>query len=184
MLGPLPLSWTAVRPMHVIHQRDERIAAKFRYAPPPPCARTRLVCLGRIDGGLQGSALYHREAGDVAQMLLQKKKGKPYSHRPQIKLVPTVFQQLRVRWREQVIAQKQHPASSAGFNLLVLVMILVNTVVIGIEVDLQRSRDLEARSYWFAIEALFALFFGVECLMRVHQLGVDYFLEALLQRAG
>lgn len=111
-------------------------------------------------------------------MLLQKKKGKPYSHRPQIKLVPTVFQQLRVRWREQVIAQKQHPASSAGFNLLVLVMILLNTVVIGIEVDLQRSRDLEARSYWFAIEAMFALFFGVECLMRVHQLGVDYFLDA------
>ena len=38
----------------------------------------------------------------------------------------------------------------------------------------------KARSYWFAMEALFALFFGVETLLRIHQLGLDYFLDAVL----
>ena len=38
----------------------------------------------------------------------------------------------------------------------------------------------QERSYWFAIEALFALFFFVEAILRIHQLGYDYFLDAWL----
>ncbi|CAL1133431.1 unnamed protein product, partial [Cladocopium goreaui] len=51
-------------------------------------------------------------------------------------------------------------------------------VVIGIELDLTRSSQIEERSYWFAIEALFALFFFVEAILRIHQLGYDYFLDS------
>ena len=112
-------------------------------------------------------------------MLLQKKQeGKPFCRRPQVKEVPTVFQQLHVRYREEVVAQRSHLASGAGFNVLVIIMIFLNTVVIGIEMDLTRASDLEERSYWFAIEALFAIFFLVEAILRIHQLGYDYFLDS------
>lgn len=112
-------------------------------------------------------------------MLLQKKqKGKPFCTRPNVEKAPTVFQQLHVRFREQIVAQRTHPASGAGFNVLVIVMIFLNTVLIGIELDLQRSDDIQERSYWFAIEALFALFFFFEALLRIHQLGYDYFLDS------
>lgn len=112
-------------------------------------------------------------------MLLQKKqKGKPFCTRPNVHKVPTVFQQLNVRYREQVLAQRNHTASGPIFNVLVIIMIFINTVVIGIELDLTRSSQIEERSYWFAIEALFALFFFVEAILRIHQLGYDYFLDS------
>lgn len=112
-------------------------------------------------------------------MLLQKKqKGKPFCTRPNVHKVPTVFQQLNVRYREQVLAQRNHTASGPIFNVLVIIMIFINTVVIGIELDLTRSSQIEERSYPFAISALFALFFFVEAILRIHQLGYDYFLDS------
>eukprot|EP00913_Durusdinium_trenchii_P034278 g32075.t1 len=81
-------------------------------------------------------------------MLLQKKQqGKPYCRRPQVKKVPTVFQQLHIRYREEVQAQRTHPASGALFNVVVILMIFLNTIVIGIEMDLTRASTFRSMGH-------------------------------------
>jgi len=93
------------------------------------------------------------------------------------KRLPTVFEQMNAELFEDVTRRRQHPASSARFNLVVGAAVLLNAFLIGIEVDNGRGEKREDRQLFFILDAFFGLGFFIEMMVRQNQLGWDYFLD-------
>jgi len=87
----------------------------------------------------------------------------------------TVLEQLHSECEEEVQARKTHFAASTWFNCIVALLLVINSVLTGVEVDNSRGDSFEDRSAFFALDALFLVAFCAEMLSRLHQLGWDYF---------
>jgi len=99
------------------------------------------------------------------------------SRAPVAKRIPTVFEQMNAELWEDTQRRKNHPAGHAEFNLAVGAAILINSIMIGIEVDYGRGDKFEDRQVFFIFDVLFSLGFFIEMLVRQNQLGWDYFLD-------
>merc|ERR1719336_2236909 len=63
------------------------------------------------------------------------------------------------------------------FNGLIIVCILVDSVVVGVEMDSLQGDSIEERlPYWLA-DIFFAFIFSVEMCVRMHQQGWEYFAD-------
>lgn len=89
----------------------------------------------------------------------------------------SVFVQLNAQPRYDPSAKR--PVSSTWrFNSAVSVCIVVNAILIGVETDGPvRSKNIEDRVGFVTLEALFAILFLVEMLIRQHEFGWDYFID-------
>lgn len=92
-------------------------------------------------------------------------------------LLPSAFQQLHAETGVERARKRQHLGNKAWFNLLIGVMLCVNTIVIGIETDYSRGRKLEDRLVFFIIETLFAVTFFSEVIVRMHHHGWEYAID-------
>jgi len=92
-------------------------------------------------------------------------------------LLPDAFSQLNAETSEHRSRKRNHLGARAWFNSLVAVMLSINTVVIGIETDYSRGRNLEDRLVFFTIEAIFAVTFFSEVVIRMHHLGWEYAID-------
>eukprot|EP00435_Cladocopium_sp_Y103_P026760 s1698_g6.t1 len=100
-------------------------------------------------------------------------------------LLPSAFQQLHAETGVERQRKRQHLGNKAWFNLLIGVMLCVNTIVIGIETDYSRGRKLEEpgwsghqdRLVFFIIETLFAVTFFSEVIVRMHHHGWEYAID-------
>lgn len=89
----------------------------------------------------------------------------------------TLFEQCHTEFREDIIARRTHIANNGKFNFLIVVVIFLNTILIGFEVDSVRGDDLEQRMGYFIMEIVFTMVFFIEMLCRLNQLSWDYFLD-------
>lgn len=89
----------------------------------------------------------------------------------------TVFEQLNAEFREDIVRRRKHLASNPRFNLVIGFVIILETIIIGIEVDNSRGELLQDRIPFFIIDFLFTLIFFGEMLLRQNQLGWDYFSD-------
>eukprot|EP00933_Yihiella_yeosuensis_P040412 TRINITY_DN34713_c0_g1_i1.p1 TRINITY_DN34713_c0_g1~~TRINITY_DN34713_c0_g1_i1.p1 ORF type:complete len:471 (-),score=97.64 TRINITY_DN34713_c0_g1_i1:142-1554(-) len=89
----------------------------------------------------------------------------------------TIFEQLNAEFREDIVRKRKHLASNPKFNGFITALICVNTICIGLEVDMSRGQQLSDRLPFFIIEFLFAAVFFVEMLVRLNQLSWDYFIN-------
>uniref|UniRef100_A0A7S1QNK5 EF-hand domain-containing protein n=1 Tax=Alexandrium catenella TaxID=2925 RepID=A0A7S1QNK5_ALECA len=90
----------------------------------------------------------------------------------------TVFHQLNADFQEDLDRRKGHIANSFKFNTAIIVLILLNALVTGLEVDQYRGDSLEDRLIFFVADFGFFLIFFGEMLARLNQLGWDYFTDA------
>lgn len=89
----------------------------------------------------------------------------------------TVFQQMNAETQEDVADRKKMIASRPAFNIFIGIAIIVNTVMIGVEVDNSTATAVKDRLLYFFFDFLFALLFFAEMLIRMYQLHWDYFLD-------
>jgi len=89
----------------------------------------------------------------------------------------TLFEQCHTEFREDVIARRTHIAQNGYFNVFIVVVIFVNTVLIGFEVDNARGEDLQDRMGFFVVEIFFTMVFFFEMLCRLNQLSWEYFVD-------
>lgn len=108
---------------------------------------------------------------DVVQALIKKFTG----HGPQRLL--TVFEQFNAEFREDVLRKQRHVANKPWFNGVITLVILVNTIVLGLEVDYSRGQKLADEMPFFVAGFFFAVVFQVEMIIRINQLRWDYFLD-------
>lgn len=92
-------------------------------------------------------------------------------------LLPSAFQQLHAETGVERARKRQHLGNKAWFNLLIGVVLCVNTIVIGVETDYSRGRKLEDRLVFFIIETLFAVTFFSEVIVRMHHHGWEYAID-------
>jgi len=88
--------------------------------------------------------------------------------------LPSAFTQLNAETKEVQDRAASHMANTSTFNLVIGVMLCINTVIIGIETDYSRGRALEDRMPFFILETLFTALFLAEVIIRMHHLGWDY----------
>merc|ERR1719162_927804 len=103
-----------------------------------------------------------------------RRDGKPVAGR-----FSSVFEQMShsVSSEKEPKAPSVPLASTTYFNAIAVIAIAANSIQIGVETDGPvRSKDIEDRLLYFIFEALFALFFFLEMLVRQHHHGWDYFL--------
>lgn len=72
---------------------------------------------------------------------------------------------------------KHHFGSSYPFNCLVGALILVNSLLVGIEMDRNVGGGLQGRLLFFVSDCLFGAAFFAELCVRTHQVGWNYFLD-------
>lgn len=91
----------------------------------------------------------------------------------------TTFEQFNAELRKEVVRRKEHVASNGKFNATIVLTILANTIVIGVETDTVRTDDLQdgQKMMFFTIECLFGFIFVAEMLLRINQLRWDYFVD-------
>ncbi|OLQ00973.1 Cation channel sperm-associated protein 1 [Symbiodinium microadriaticum] len=88
--------------------------------------------------------------------------------------LPSAFTQLNAETKEVQDRAASHIANRSSFNLVIGVMLCINTVIIGIETDYSRGRALQDRLPFFVLETLFTALFLAEVIIRMHHLGWDY----------
>jgi len=91
--------------------------------------------------------------------------------------LPTIFEQMNAEFIVDVEKKKSHTASAPWFNITIGFLIVLDTILIGVEVDHARGEALEDRVEFFILNFAMALIFFVEMLIRQNQLGWDYFLD-------
>eukprot|EP00440_Ansanella_granifera_P052841 gb/GFBE01057293.1/.p1 GENE.gb/GFBE01057293.1/~~gb/GFBE01057293.1/.p1 ORF type:complete len:480 (+),score=115.09 gb/GFBE01057293.1/:1-1440(+) len=89
----------------------------------------------------------------------------------------SAFEQLNAELKQDMLRRKRHLAGNQKFNAFVVVMILLNTIIIGLEVDGARGTSIEDRMVYFGAEFGFAIVFFCEFLVRLNQLKWDYFVD-------
>eukprot|EP00930_Biecheleria_cincta_P073439 TRINITY_DN60738_c0_g1_i1.p1 TRINITY_DN60738_c0_g1~~TRINITY_DN60738_c0_g1_i1.p1 ORF type:complete len:487 (-),score=86.08 TRINITY_DN60738_c0_g1_i1:33-1472(-) len=89
------------------------------------------------------------------------------------------FEQFNAELRQEVDRRKAHLAHSGKFNGFIVLVILVNTIVIGVETDSVRTDDLQdgQKMAFFVVEGLFGFIFFAEMVLRINQLSWDYFVD-------
>lgn len=92
-------------------------------------------------------------------------------------LLPTAFEQMNAEFEEDIEWKRDHVASTAKFNIFIVLVILVDATLIFIEVDFSTGDTLKDRIYFFLLDIIFALVFIVEMLLRQNQLGWEYFSD-------
>jgi len=125
-------------------------------------------------GAMRSSLTKLRRATTKEAALEQVAKVKKAFQSP---LLPPAFDQLHAETGVERTRKRLHVANKAWFNLIIGVMLCVNTIVIGIETDYSRGRRLEDRLVFFVIEALFAVTFFSEVIVRMHHLGWEYAID-------
>lgn len=63
-----------------------------------------------------------------------------------------------------------HWVDKAGFDVVMILIILANTLVIGLEIDLDRDKN-ERGTVWILLEVFFVLAFTLEILFKMHSHG-------------
>jgi len=91
--------------------------------------------------------------------------------------VSTCFELLNAEWPEEKKTRQEHFADKPWFNLLVGFGIVLNTLLLGVDVDSQRSGQLEDRFTFFVIDVMFFFAFLAEMSARLHQNGWEYFAD-------
>eukprot|EP00931_Biecheleriopsis_adriatica_P061520 TRINITY_DN36990_c0_g1_i1.p1 TRINITY_DN36990_c0_g1~~TRINITY_DN36990_c0_g1_i1.p1 ORF type:complete len:480 (-),score=83.35 TRINITY_DN36990_c0_g1_i1:87-1526(-) len=91
--------------------------------------------------------------------------------------VPTVFEQFSTEFLEDLEKKRTHPARNSKFQFLITFVVLLNTFLIGIETDNTRTRNLQDRLVFFSFEFFFGIVFFVEMVLKLQQLGWDYFAD-------
>eukprot|EP00435_Cladocopium_sp_Y103_P000069 s3041_g1.t1 len=85
-------------------------------------------------------------------------------------------------YRTHLYRKEKHIANSALFNGLIMVAVLINTTLVGVEVDSAKEVMAWDRLGFVAIEAFFCLFFTFELLVRFDQQSWGYFQESWLHQ--
>mmetsp|Transcript_70896 Transcript_70896/g.196981 ORF Transcript_70896/g.196981 Transcript_70896/m.196981 type:complete len:475 (-) Transcript_70896:189-1613(-) len=112
----------------------------------------------------------------AAAKLIDKLRGKD-ADAAEMRMV-TLFEKMHVESNEDVKDRRNHPAESPKFNTFIGICIVVNSILLGVEVDTSRGNLLEDRMGFFFCDILFFVVFFGEMLLRQTQLGWDYFLDA------
>lgn len=89
----------------------------------------------------------------------------------------TVFEQFNAEFREDVLRKQRHLANKVQFNMFIVVVVLINAVVTGIQVDYHRGTSLQDQLPYFVADFIFAVIFQAEMIVRINQLRWDYFLD-------
>jgi voltage-gated sodium channel len=92
-------------------------------------------------------------------------------------MLPTALEQMNAEFSEDLEKYKNHIAAKPQFNLVVTVLIVLNMVLVGIEVDYARGDTLEDRMVFFLLDFLFMVAFFIEMLIKLGWLGWDYFID-------
>jgi len=89
----------------------------------------------------------------------------------------TVFEQMNAELPEDANRRKTHLATNPCFNLAIGLVILLNSLMLGIEVDTGRGNKFEDRKGFFAMDFVFFVVFLAEMVVRQSQLSWSYFLD-------
>lgn len=92
--------------------------------------------------------------------------------------IQSVFEQANYVGADEAEVHRKHPANSGKFNAAIGVVICLNAVMIGVELDHGRGDAIKERLPFFIAELLFGIVFGGEMLLRQHCDGWAYFLES------
>jgi voltage-gated sodium channel len=90
----------------------------------------------------------------------------------------TVFEQMNAETADDIMNRDPNIAEHPVFNLFIGFVILLNSMMLGIEVDYGRGNALEDRLIYFIFDFLFFVVFSGEILLRIKHLGWDYFLDS------
>lgn len=101
--------------------------------------------------------------------------GKP--RKPSQTRVRSTFETMNMELRESMLRRRRHVASKTSFNFFIAIAILLNAVIVGIEVDYGWGDRLEDRFLFFVFDLIFCFVFFVEMLLRISQMGWDYFVD-------
>lgn len=82
-------------------------------------------------------------------------------------------------YRAHHYRREKHIANSPLFNGLIMVAVVINTILVGVEVDSAKEVMAWDRLGFVAIEAFFCLFFTFELLVRFDQQSWGYFQDLL-----
>jgi voltage-gated sodium channel len=91
--------------------------------------------------------------------------------------LPTAFEQLNAEFDEDVFRKQSHLAANTKFNIFIVCIILIDTVIIFVETDSAPAETLRDRMAFFVVDFAFGLIFISEMLIRMNQLGWDYFVD-------
>jgi len=72
---------------------------------------------------------------------------------------------------------KPHKRLGVGLSESVGIVVMLNAVIIGLEIDHGRGDDIQDRLLFFLLECCCSTIFFCEMVIRQHQLGWDYFLD-------
>eukprot|EP00931_Biecheleriopsis_adriatica_P053393 TRINITY_DN31230_c0_g1_i1.p1 TRINITY_DN31230_c0_g1~~TRINITY_DN31230_c0_g1_i1.p1 ORF type:complete len:488 (-),score=48.74 TRINITY_DN31230_c0_g1_i1:76-1539(-) len=97
---------------------------------------------------------------------------------PPLNRLRPVFHQLQAEFSSDKLRKTRHISANAAFNGFIGVIIILNTVVVGIEVDYSRGSRIEDKVEFFLAEILFGFVFAFETATRVHRDGWTYFEDA------
>jgi len=82
-------------------------------------------------------------------------------------------------YRSHLMRKEKHIANSPAFNGLIMLGVVINTALVGIEVDSAKEVMAWDRIGFVVIEGLFCLFFTMEMMIRVDQQSWGYFQDHL-----
>jgi len=99
-------------------------------------------------------------------------KAEPLFHK-----VPSLFDQVNHLPVGEDRRRKEHIASSWKFNATLVVMVIANSVILGVELDHPSGTKLEERFGYFLADLFFLIVFFAEMLIRQNQQGWSYFLD-------
>lgn len=86
----------------------------------------------------------------------------------------SVFDQMNPEFRETKLWRKRQIAAKPSFNIAVGLLIVANAIVVGVEADFGAPSN---QLTFLVLDCLFALAFLIEMLLRLLQLGWDYFVD-------
>eukprot|EP00439_Symbiodinium_sp_Y106_P049202 s604_g6.t1 len=82
---------------------------------------------------------------------------------------PSVWKLFNAEFRSSFERRERHIASTKCFNALIMTMVVVNTLLVGIEVDFAIEVIAWDRFGFVFLEGLFCLLFTTELALRIHQ---------------
>jgi len=92
---------------------------------------------------------------------------------------PSVWKLFNAEFRSSFERRERHIASTKCFNALIMTMVVVNTLLVGIEVDFAIEVIAWDRFGFVFLEGLFCLLFTTELALRIHQQQWAFFQEFL-----
>lgn len=94
---------------------------------------------------------------------------------PRPKRWKSVFEQMNGVFAEELQRRREHLASSTKLNSAIVVLLITNTIILGIEVDDQRAVAVEMNVGFVLTEIFFASVFILEWLVRLDQQRFEFF---------